>query len=172
MTTEAYIPPRYISGKEQAQMLRAALKAEFPGVKSSVRNSRGSAIDVRWTDGPRSSRVQEVCDRFAGGGFDGMQDLRYSVRQELATGEVVQFLQDFVMAQRDISDAWQTEILDEFERIIGREIEREGWEMWRKQVPLAIERYGEQAGRILHMDEVYTEDLSTVFHQYTGTHDR
>lgn len=167
-----YVPRRYIPAKEQAQMLREALKAEFPGVKFSVRCSRGSAINVRWVDGPRSSRVQEVCDRYRGGGFDGMQDLRYSVQTMIATddgAELVQFSADFVIAQRDISDEWRNEILDEFERVIGSPLERDKWQMWRQQVPLWIDR---GSGRILHMIETQAEDLSTVYHQYTSTHDR
>lgn len=170
-----YVPRRYIPAKEQAQMLRQALKAEFPDAKFSVRCSRGSAIDVRWVDGPRSSLVQEVCDRYRGGGFDGMQDLRYSVQTMLATddgAELVQFSADFVIAQREISDEWRGDILDMFEQMIGRPLERDEWQMWRQQVPLAIERYGDRAGHVYRMVDTDTQDLSTVLHQYTATHDR
>lgn len=169
---------RYVRAPEQAKMLRGALKAEFPGVKFSVRCSRGSAIDVSWVDGPRTSRVQAVCDRYRGGGFDGMQDLRYSVETFLPTedgGEVVQFSADFVFAHRTISDEWRNEILDLFEETIGRKLEGDREDNrfpWHQQVPLSVQLFGDDAGELLHMVEHCTEDLSSVYHQYQGARDR
>lgn len=169
---------RFVPATEQAKMLRGALKAEFPGVKFSVRCSRGSAINVSWVDGPRSSRVQAVCERYRGGGFDGMQDLRYSVETFLTTddgGEVVQFCADFVFAHREISDAWRNEILDLFESTIGRSLvgDREDRRFeWHQEVPLGVARYGDNAGELLHMVEHCTESLSSVYHQYAGHRDR
>lgn len=168
---------RFIRSTEQAKMLRGALKAEFPGVKFSVRCSRGSAINVSWVDGPRTGRVQAVCDRYRGGGFDGMQDLRYSVETFLTTedgGEVVQFSADFVFAHREISTEWRDEILDLFEQTTGRGFgDRDALGFaWHQQVPLAVERSGDNAGKLLHMVEHCTEDLSSVYHQYTSARDR
>jgi len=45
----------YVSVAETAKLVRAALKAAFPGITFSVRSksySMGASISVRWTDGP------------------------------------------------------------------------------------------------------------------------
>lgn len=71
---------RWIDTAEAAKMLRPQLKKAFPSVKFSVRISRyagGSAIDVRWTDGPTDDQVSAVCAGFRGNRFDGMDDLEY-----------------------------------------------------------------------------------------------
>lgn len=66
---------KYCGAATTAKNVRAALKHYFPGVKFSVKSSRGcSAIDVRWTDGPESKAVDEICSMFELGSFDGMTD--------------------------------------------------------------------------------------------------
>ena len=48
-----------VSLTDTAKLIRATLKAKFPGIKFSVRSSRyagGSSIDVRWNDGPGQRR--------------------------------------------------------------------------------------------------------------------
>ncbi len=68
---------RSIHAKQQAVMMRAALKARFPATKFSVRMkefSMGSSIDVTWTDGPSVRLVTEITGPFEGKGFDGMTD--------------------------------------------------------------------------------------------------
>lgn len=73
---------RYLSCAETAKLVRKALKREFPGVKFSVRSrvySGGASIRVRWTDGPTESDVKAVAGVYAGGGFDGMIDMAFSV---------------------------------------------------------------------------------------------
>jgi hypothetical protein len=72
----------YLSCAATAKLVRAALKKAFPGVKFSVRSdtySGGASINVNWTDGPSSAAVKRVAGAFAGGGFDGMIDMKYSV---------------------------------------------------------------------------------------------
>ena len=72
----------YLSCAETAKLLRAALKKAFPGVKFSVRSSTytgGASIRVGWTDGPSSKAVKDVADAYAGGRFDGMIDMAFSV---------------------------------------------------------------------------------------------
>jgi hypothetical protein len=69
------------STKETAQMIRAALKKNFPGTKFSVRTSYfagGSAVDIGWTDGPTTKAVDAVVGPYQGDGFDGMIDMSYS----------------------------------------------------------------------------------------------
>lgn len=72
---------RYLSCAETAKLIRVALKKAFPGVKFSVRShtySGGASIRVGWTDGPTTKMVEAVTNAYAGGGFDGMIDLKYS----------------------------------------------------------------------------------------------
>jgi Large polyvalent protein associated domain 29 len=72
----------YLSCAETAKLVRAALKKAFPGVKFSVRSSvyaGGASIRVGWTDGPARKAVEAVAKGYAGGGFDGMIDMKYNV---------------------------------------------------------------------------------------------
>lgn len=69
--------PERLDAKTSIALMRKALRAAFPGVKFSVRMSRGTAYgnaNVRWTDGPTTAEVQEVTEQFRGEGFDGMTD--------------------------------------------------------------------------------------------------
>jgi len=72
----------YLSCAATAKLVRAALKKAFPGIKFSVRSSTyagGASMSVKWTDGPTTKEVEKITGPFAGGGFDGMIDLKYSV---------------------------------------------------------------------------------------------
>jgi hypothetical protein len=72
----------YLSCSATAKLVRVALKKAFPGIKFSVRSSvysGGASIRVGWTDGPSSKAVKAVAGAYAGGGFDGMIDMAYSV---------------------------------------------------------------------------------------------
>lgn len=113
----------YLSWSDTAKLLRAALKAAWPGVKFSVRSSSyagGASIDVAWTDGPTQSEVEAVAGLYAGATFDGMIDLKSHHSTLLAsTGgdvRVVQFGADFVFCHRTISDA----LIDTYEPGIRR----------------------------------------------------
>ena len=143
---------RYISTTDTAKLIRAQLKAKFPGVKFSVRSdiySGGSSIRVGWTDGPTGDDVEAVTSNFAGGGFDGMIDLAYSVTAYLlpdgsaafaqtsgtegsrgvvpagkafmpAPGaERVKFGADYVFTDRTISAEFKARVMSEFERLYG-----------------------------------------------------
>lgn len=78
MPTAGPAPKTYLSAAETAKLVRGVLKHAFPGVKFSVRSDTGS-INVKWTDGPTGRDVDAVVKGFAGSGFDGMQDLKYSI---------------------------------------------------------------------------------------------
>lgn len=67
----------YVSAKDTAKLVRKALKRDFPGVKFSVRTEDGTAINIRWTDGPLQRHVDSTVAPYKGGGFDGMIDLEY-----------------------------------------------------------------------------------------------
>ncbi len=120
-------PVKYVSANETAKLMRQALKVAFPGVKFGVRKSRGHAIYVNWTDGPKVSAVQEIIGRFEGQGFDGMTDMRYEAGPELtmdAEGNVFQlrYSGGLTLEHRDYSDearAWATA---EYERAFGRSV--------------------------------------------------
>lgn len=75
MTTTA--PAEHISTKDVAVLIRAHLKAAFPGVKFSVRThsySMGSNVSVSWTDGPSTVQVDRAIGHYCGTTFDGIDD--------------------------------------------------------------------------------------------------
>jgi len=101
----------YLSAAETAKLLRKALKADFPGVKFSVRSKTyagGASITVGWLDGPLASDVDRTLALYSGASFDGMIDLKSYHDSLLMTDDgpqVVHFGADFVHSSRRISDA-------------------------------------------------------------------
>lgn len=88
-----------------AKNIRIELARAFPGVKFSIKSRRfgmGDAIDVSWTDGPNSRRVDEIIDRYSAGSFDGMQDL-YTYERSAWTDAFGDA--KYVHARRELSDA-------------------------------------------------------------------
>jgi hypothetical protein len=80
----------YVTGKDVAVLIRAALKKSFPGVKFGVRMDGGNCVRVSWTDGPRYKDVNAVVNQFTFGGFDGSIDMAYSSRNWLLpSGEMI-----------------------------------------------------------------------------------
>lgn len=123
MTTET---KRYITATEVAKLLRGALKAEFPGIKFSVRSSYysgGSSIDVSYSDGPVQSAVQTVCDRYRGADFDGMQDLKTHHSTLLTTADgmdEVYFGSDYIFAHRTTSPEFEKSLIPAWEKLYGQ----------------------------------------------------
>lgn len=69
--------PKHYGANELAVLIRRDLKAAFPAVKFSVRSDHyagGSAVRVRWTDGPTTEAVEAIVKPYEGIGFDGMTD--------------------------------------------------------------------------------------------------
>lgn len=67
----------YISTKDTAKLVRAALKNAFPGVKFSVRMSTGTGsawMNVSWSDGPTDREVSAITSQYEGRTFNGMTD--------------------------------------------------------------------------------------------------
>lgn len=67
----------YLNDKESAVIVRRLLKAAFPSTKFGVTIGRGagvSSIRIRWTDGPTTTRVDEIVGFLEAGRFDGMTD--------------------------------------------------------------------------------------------------
>lgn len=102
---------RHIDATETAKLVRAALKAEHPDTKFSVRTSKyagGASLRVAWTDGPTERTVNATLRRFQGATFDGMRDLK-EYHSTLLAGpdgdvEEVRFGADFVHGTRSLSD--------------------------------------------------------------------
>lgn len=112
----------YIPAKDVAKLVRADLKAAYPGQKFSVRSDHGT-INIGWTDGPSSKAVDALTDKYAGQGFDGMTDMRYS-RDNAGTtpdGEKISYLTDFVFTRRNISP----EVDHEITTLLANEIANE-----------------------------------------------
>ena len=139
----------YISPADTAKLIRTALKRAFPRTTFSVRTrtySMGASVDVAWQDGPAAPLVEPVTGQFAGGRFDGMIDLAYSVKHWLlpdgtATiasspgtegskgvhaaiqeamphprAKLVRFGADHVMTRRTYSDAFTARVLAKMRR--------------------------------------------------------
>ena len=73
---------KYLGATETAKVVRKMLKKHFSDTKFSVRSesySMGSAVNVKWIDGPTESEVNSVVGVLAGSGFDGMIDLKYGI---------------------------------------------------------------------------------------------
>lgn len=122
---------RYIDVVETAKMLRAALKAEFPGTKFSVRSERfagGTAININWTDGPTSDAVDAVGKRYQGATFNGMDDSTTYHSHLITTddgAEEVRFGARFVQTQREISDGRMAEARRTLEEFMGRPVDND-----------------------------------------------
>jgi len=92
---------------QTATILREELRKAFPDTKFSVRSdsySGGSAIDVRYTDGPPEDAVNAIAGQFAGADFDGMQDLK-TYHRSVWNGRVVHWGADYVHVYRDTGSA-------------------------------------------------------------------
>lgn len=116
---------RWISCADTAKLLRQALKGSFPSVKFSVRSkthSGGASINVDWTDGPLAKNVEAVAKHYAGCTFDGMIDLKGYHASALRSGEVVHFGANFVFCHRNLSPAFQAQLLAQLSEKFGQEI--------------------------------------------------
>lgn len=69
---------KYVSEVVQAaKLIRADLKASFPGIKFRVVTksySMGNSINIYWTDGPTRDSVKPLVAKYKDGDFDGMDD--------------------------------------------------------------------------------------------------
>ena len=68
-----YNGKQYATAADSAKLVRADLKAAWPGMKFSVRSER-STVNVEWTDGPTTKQVEALLGKFEMGYFDGMDD--------------------------------------------------------------------------------------------------
>lgn len=109
--TNATLETVYEGAKETAKKIRAALKANFPGVKFSVRSetySGGSSVNVSWTDLPLTEEVEKVVNRFKSGSFDGMTDM-YETSGYVMDGKRYVGAK-YIFCKRELSDERETMI--------------------------------------------------------------
>lgn len=98
---------------ETGKAIRRALREAFPGVKFSLRGSRGTGygwFSLSWEDGPTFRQVDAVTNGFRSSYFDGMDDSTHSIPATMYAGAdgVVRehrFHCSGVNTQRDYSDA-------------------------------------------------------------------
>jgi hypothetical protein len=123
---------RYLTTAETAKLVRQKLKATFPGQKFSVRSDNyagGSAIRIRWTDGPRETDVRSAMHTYEGATFDGMIDLKSYKDPVLVTfaGDdmptLVSMGADWVMETRDLSDEYIAMLTDKVNAGLARTTE-------------------------------------------------
>lgn len=126
---------RRLTTAETAKLVRAAVKAAFPGVKFSVRSdtySMGSSVDVSWTDGPAVSAVEKITNDYRGSDFDSMQDLktyRGPVQVTDGRGRVqrVRLGCDFVHTHRQVSPEYAARFEGLAAEILGGPVEASRW---------------------------------------------
>lgn len=79
-------PPRKSGSALCATAIREELKANFEGVKFSVKSetySGGDSVRIEWTDGPTTAQVEEFTNKYQYGHFNGMEDIyEYSNSRE------------------------------------------------------------------------------------------
>lgn len=71
-------PPRKSGSALCAIAIREELKANFEGVKFSVKSetySGGDSVRIEWTDGPTTAEVTKFTAKYQYGSFNGMEDI-------------------------------------------------------------------------------------------------
>jgi hypothetical protein len=72
------VPEKGSTHARAAKMIRAELRAAFPGVTFRVRSDSfagGNSVDVSWTDGPLTDAVNAIVKKYQYGNFNGMEDI-------------------------------------------------------------------------------------------------
>jgi len=101
---------RSLNTTQVAKMLREELKKNFPKQKFSVRTeyfSGGSAIDVAYTDGPATEKVENIAKQY--------EDLNI----DPSTGEILSGGNRYVHVRRDLSTDALVKLSKEVERETG-----------------------------------------------------
>lgn len=107
----------YVSATDTAKLVRKALKENFPGTKFSVRTTKyagGASLDVNWTGGPTTPKVDAVVKSFEGSEPDASGDFCDPVIHE-KDGQRIQYGARHILTMRMITqatyDAIQTEVV-------------------------------------------------------------
>lgn len=95
------LPPKTSEGDldvvEKAKRIRKILRQHFPNHQFKVRSDRysmGESIDVTWTDGPASEKVEAL----------GLQGRFEHVDKDERTGEILNGCNSFVFLKRNYTD--------------------------------------------------------------------
>ena len=97
----------YISATDTAKLVRKALKEQFPGTKISVRTTKyagGASLDVNWTGGPTTPKVDAVVKGFEGTTPDASGDFCDPVIHE-KDGQRIQYGARHILTTRMITQA-------------------------------------------------------------------
>ena len=108
-----------------ASAIRTELKANFPGIKFSVRSQNyagGNSIRVEYTDGPKAEAVEEITAKYEMGTFNGMEDI-YEYDNTNADLPQVKYL----FVDRNASKATENMIRTYVER--NAPVNINGWEL-------------------------------------------
>lgn len=107
----------YISATDTAKLVRKALKENFPSTKFSVRTTQyagGASLDVNWTGGPTTPKVDAVVKNFEGSEPDASGDFCDPVIHE-KDGQRIHYGARHILTMRMITqatyDTIQTEVL-------------------------------------------------------------
>ena len=85
-----------------AAAIRKELKAEFPGIKFSVKSESyagGNSVSIKWEDGVTTKEVDAVVNKYQYGSFNGMEDIYENTNNRDDIPQV-----KYVMTERTISD--------------------------------------------------------------------
>jgi hypothetical protein len=81
-TTDLHFERINYTATETGKVIRRALRDVFPGVRFSLKGSRGTGhgwFALSWTDGPTTFEVDKVTGRFRSSYFDGMDDSTHQI---------------------------------------------------------------------------------------------
>lgn len=113
----------YVSATDTAKLVRKALKDSFPGTKFSVRTTKyagGASLDVNWTGGPTTPRVDAVVKSFEGSEPDASGDFCDPVIHE-QDGQRIHYGADHILTMRMITQATYDAIKSEVVEALGME---------------------------------------------------
>ena len=118
----------YISATDTAKLVRAALKENFPGTKFSVRTTKyagGASLDVNWTGGPTTPKVDAVVKGFEGTEPDASGDFTDPVIHE-KDGQRIHYGARHILTMRMVTRARYEEIQAEVLAALGLDIIHNG----------------------------------------------
>ncbi len=115
-----------------AKNMRIELKRAFPGITFRVNSksySGGNSVRVTWIDGPTTSQVECIINRYSQGNFDGMTD-SYTYSDDRTWNDAFGSTK-YVFANRDYSDRVLASVIVRVCRDYGADIPHNPGELWR-----------------------------------------
>lgn len=151
------------SNPTAAQLIRAELKANFPGFKFSVTSDYNS-IRIRWTDGPAPKKIQEITSKYKAGHFNGMEDIYEYDRSNPDLPKA-----KYIFDEREVSEALKMQAAADLhipaeevntytgERRIYNELQERSYDANGKQIVAVVEEVAPEP-----VEETVTETKKTV----------